>query len=344
MKRSCSFFLIALAAAAPGFSLTLHAADVAWGGGDFTWNQPDADSFGADTYQDGDSVTFGNTGITDGTTGKTAIVLSGKLTPGELTFNQTGARFGGATNSPGAVGFNYYMGSNAAANYIASTGGLTLEGGNTIFANTAGSGTFSVNHTFAGDLSYSGGVMLGLRESATTRFVTLSVGSLETPIKGNSIVFNSITSANGNSSGNAWTASSSRVIVTDSKPTVSNGMVSPGLQYYTGGNTLGLFMTFSGDNLVPVTSYGSTDINTAIDSDIVNIGSSAQAVGTTKTVHAIRLGQNLTINAGVSLTLGSGGLIMGSNTISGAGTLDFGSGPGFIGAYNAASQGEISAK
>jgi hypothetical protein len=106
MKKSillpCSVALFLLA-------LPVHAANVTWTGGNFTWDQPDADSFGLDTYNSGDDVFFGNNGITDGTTGKTAIVLSGTLTPGSVTMQHTQARFlNGASSLPGG-GFNYLL-------------------------------------------------------------------------------------------------------------------------------------------------------------------------------------------------------------------------------------------
>lgn len=340
MKSPLLSFSIAI-----GLSLAagnLHAANVTWTGGNYTWVQPDSDSFDA-TYSSGDNAAFTNTGITDGTTGKTAIVLSGTLTPGDLTFNQTGARILGATESPGAVGFNYLFTQAGTSNVINSTGNLTLNGGNTIFRAITTSGTY--NNTFAGSLNYFGGVMLGISSDNVARIATVQVGSLAAPTAGNSILFNAITVANNNTSGANWSATTNRLIVTGSKPTVTNGMVSAGLQFYTGGNILGEFMTFDGNNLITATAgyttYGG-DWAAAGSTEIVNVTTAASLTGSgTLNIHALRVNGNQNLG-GRTVVLGSGGFITTSATTSN-GTLDFGSGPGYIGAYNASSQGEISA-
>lgn len=321
-----------------------HAANVTWSGGNYTWVQPDSDSF-TPAYASGDNVTFTNTGITDGTTGKTAIVLSGTLTPGDMTFNQTGARTGGAGGSSGAVGFNYLFTQAGTSNVINSTGNLTLNGGNTIFRALTTSGTYS--NTFSGALNYSGGVMLGISSDNAARIATVQVGSLAAPTAGNSVLFNAITSANGNSSGANWSASTNRLIVTGSKPTVTHGMVSAGLQFYTGANIVGDFMTFSGNDLIRAdanyTNYA-VDWAAAGSTEIVNLTTGVTLSGSgDMNIHALRVAAGSQNLGGRTVNLGSGGLITTSVTISN-GTLNFGSGPGYIGAYNAGSQGEISAQ
>ena len=326
------------------FPASLQAADVTWSGGNFTWSQPDSNSFSG-TYASGDNVTFGDTGITNTNAGETAIVLSGTLTPGDLTFTHNQARILGSGTSRPIGGFTYLFTSAGTANTINASGNLVLGQGNAIFRALTTNGTY--NHTFAGALQYSGGTMLGLSSDNAARIVRLSVGSLAAPTNGNTILFNAMLSASANTSGNAWSSTTNRLTVTGSKPAVTNGMVSAGLQFYTGGNTLGSFMTFDGNELVPVTAYGSTDINTAGSSDTVNL-TTAQNLNANRSVYALRTNQNLTFASGTTtLGISGGGLILSSNsvgTLTTRGALDFGSTSAFIGAYNTAGQANIHAK
>lgn len=342
MKPRTIRLICALAAFATPHSLS--AANVTWSGGNFTWSQPDANSFGT-AYASGDNVTFTDAGITNANAGETSIVLSGGLTPADVTFAHNQARVLGTASSRPNGGFNYMFTSAGTGNTINATGNLVLGQGNAIFRALTTSGTY--NHNFAGALQYSGGTMLGLSSDNAARIVRLTVGSLATPSAGNSIVFNAVISASNNSSGTAWSTTSNRLTVTGTKPAVSNGMVSPGLQFYTGGNVLGNFMTFDGNDLVPVTTYGSTDINTASSSDIVNL-STVQNLSANRSVSALRTGQNITFSSGTTtLGIGSGGLMLSSisiGTVTTRGIIDFGSTHAFIGAYNAAGQGSIHSK
>ena len=319
----------------------LHAATVTWTGTNYTWTQSDANSFDA-TYNSGDTVVFGNTGITDGT--NQAIVLSGVLTPAAVTFNHTLGRYAGSSTNPGGA-TNYLLTSNGTANVITATGALTLGSGNAIFRALDTNGTYT--HTFGGALNYSGGAMLGISSNSTARIMRVQVASLAAPTAGNSILFNAITLANGNSGGTVWSTTANRVLVTGSKPSVTNGMVSPGMQFYTGGNVLGEFMTFDGDALIPATanytSYGG-DWAAAAATEIVNVTTAATLTGSGGlNVHSLRLASSGTHNlGGRTINLGSGGFITTSATTSN-GTLNFGSGPGFIGAYNASGQATITA-
>jgi fibronectin-binding autotransporter adhesin len=328
----CLPFLTAVFLPVAGF-----AADVTWSGGNFTWQNSDSDSFGASTYTNGDNVTFGNAGITNSTSGETAIVLSGTLTPANVTFSHTQS-----SNLPG--GFNYLFTSSGTSNVINSAGALSLGGGNTIFRALTTSGTY--NQSFAGALSYNGSTMLGLSSDNSARIVNLSVGSLAAPTKGNTILFNSITSAAGTSSGASWGDSLNRLTVTGAKPAVTNGMVSPGLQFYTGANVVGNFMTFSGDALIPATanySNYSSDWSGAASTEIVNLTTGITLSGSgALDVHALRVNSGNQNLGGRTINLGSGGFIT-SNSTTSNGTLNFGSGAAFIGAYNAAGQAQISA-
>ncbi len=190
----------------------------------------------------------------------------------------------------------------------------------------------SPTNEVAGALSFSGSALLSMdRPNSNSSGVKLTVASLASPSPGNTLLISAAT----------WgdAVGLNHLMVTGSKPAVSNGMVSPGIQQFDGANILGNFVTFSGNDLV-VATYNSNDINTAVVTDLVNIGASVLA--SSKSVHAVRISGNLDLGAN-TLTLGSGGFITSSNTTSN-GTLDFGSGPGFIGAYNAAAQANFSAK
>ncbi len=191
----------------------------------------------------------------------------------------------------------------------------------------------SQTNEVAGAMSFSGGSLLSMdRPNSNDSGVKLTVASLASASAGNTLLIQADT----------WgtTAALNNLIVTGSKPAVTNGMITPGIQHFIGGNSLGNFVTFDGNNVVTAT-YTSTDITTAGATDLVNIGATAQTLNASKTVHAVRIGQNLNLG-GFTLTLGSGGFMTSSVTTSN-GTLDFGPGPGFIGVYNAAAQANISA-
>ncbi|MBL9133358.1 MAG: hypothetical protein JNG86_19260, partial [Verrucomicrobiaceae bacterium] len=137
------------------------------------------------------------------------------------------------------------------------------------------------------------------------------------------------------------TTSTSALIVTGSKPTVTNGMISPSVQMFGGGNAAGDFATFSGNDLVTATY--NAGFNSGSATEIANV-TTTTTLSANETAHAVRLGAALTINAGVTLNVTSGGLIANGTNINGAGTINFGSAPAFLGSYNAAGQSVINPK
>lgn len=139
------------------------------------------------------------------------------------------------------------------------------------------------------------------------------------------------------------TASTSALIVTGSKPTVTNGMISPSVQMYGGVNAAGDFATFSGNDLITATANYAAGFNSGSSTEIANV-TATTTLSANETVHAVRLGAALTINSGVTLNVSSGGLIVNGTSINGTGTVNFGSVPAFLGSYNAAGQSVINAK
>jgi len=95
---------------------------VTWAGGDMTWTNPDSDSWGTATYNDGDDAQFGDTGA--GT-----VTISGTVNPGSVTVNS----LSNYTISGGAIGGSCGI-------TKAGTGTLTLSGANTY------TGTTTVSH------------------------------------------------------------------------------------------------------------------------------------------------------------------------------------------------------
>jgi autotransporter-associated beta strand protein len=194
-----------------------------------------------------------------------------------------------------------------------------------------------------GSITLSGGSIINLDQTHVTNSgVDLTTTSLATPTKGNSLLIQTDSGNFGSGAG------LSTIVVTGSganKPTVTNGMISPGIQQYDGANTLGSFVTFSGNELVTATytNYAG-DWSSAASTDIVNLTATTTLTGSGDlNIHALRIttgSQNL---GGRTIKLGSGGLILSSINSVNNGTLDFGSGPGFIGAYNAASQAYVTA-
>lgn len=316
-----------------------------WTGANFTWSQPDADSFGSPTAA-GDELWFTSQGITDGTSGKTTATISGTPTPGNVVVDSGQARYSGGPGTGGGGGFNYFFGSASAASAIQSTGGLHLRSGSAVFGTTSGSGTYTAAHSFAGALDIDGGVMLGLSGNNGSRPVTMQVASLAQPNTGETLLCNAVSGAASNSSSTLWSATGSRLIVTGSKPAVVNGMVSPAMQYFTGANELGHFLTFNGNNLIPASANYtafSTDWSGAAPEAIVNVTAAVTLpAGGPVQVHALRVQSGNQDLGGRTVTLGSGGLMTTSQTISN-GTLAFGSTHGHIGAYNGAAQTNISA-
>jgi autotransporter-associated beta strand protein len=187
-----------------------------------------------------------------------------------------------------------------------------------------------------GAITVSGGSLLTIdRPNANDSGVKLTVGALTAPGVGSSLLINAST----------WgtTAALNNLIVTGSKPTETNGMITPAIQHFTGGNSLGDFLGFTGDNLLAAayTNYAS-DWSAAGASDIVNLTAATTLTGSgALDVHALRIASGNQNLGGRTINLGSGGFITNNATTSN-GTLNFGS-HGVIGAYNGASQATISA-
>lgn len=191
-----------------------------------------------------------------------------------------------------------------------------------------------------GDMSVVGAAHIHFRRpNSSGSGVVLAPASLATPGVGSSLLLEIDPSG---SLGETASHNSISIVSGGARPAVTNGMLPPSLQYYEGGNVLGHFVTYgtTDTNRIVGVAYTSTDINTASSTDLVNIATAAQTLTSSRTIHALRLGQSLTLSAGVTLTIGSGGLLMSSVTISG-GELNFGDMPAYIGAYNAAAQGHI---
>lgn len=246
-------------------------------------------------------------------------------------------------------------------NYVLPGGALILDNSNALNNNrlsdtaniTLNSTRFFIHgrtadnnptNEFIGSLTLGGGSVLSLENyDRSSSSVDLTVSSLSAPSAGDSLL---ISTRNNNFGAGL---NNSTIVVTGSKPQVTNGMISPGIQQYNGlwnQNAVGNFVTFSGDELV-VASYTNFAGNwsSANATDIVNVTAGATLTGSGNlNIHALRVAANSATQnlGGRTVVLGSGGLIMTSATISN-GTLDFGSNPGFIGVYNTAAQAYISA-
>jgi autotransporter-associated beta strand protein len=266
-----------------------------------------------------------------GTPSDRNIDLVGVLAPADITVT-----FPGATTLPLTNGFDFIA--NAAGKSVAATGNLTLNSASVAFQNTAGSGTVNMANTVGGNLLYNGGNILALPGTNALRNVTLTVtGNLAAASAGNTL----LVSTEGNTPGT--------LTISGTKPTVTNGMISAGIQYgMSSANALADFATFSGNNLASASSSyvsyaAAADWSGAASTEIVNLTGAITLSGSgDMNIHALRVASGAQNLGGRTVNLGSGGLITTNVAISN-GTLDFGSGPGFIGAYNAGSQSIISA-
>lgn len=191
-----------------------------------------------------------------------------------------------------------------------------------------------------GSLTYSGGCVVHLDQANSNNSgVDLSMSTLESPSAGDTLLVQTDSGRFG-----IGTALDTLVVTGTGKPTTSNGMLPAGIQVYGGANLLGDFTTFSGNDLAVATytNYGA-DWSGAGPTEIVNLTAATTLTGSGDLdIHALRVASGSQNLGGRNVRLGSGGLIAGNVTLSN-GTLDFGSGPGFIGAYNAAAQGFITA-
>jgi autotransporter-associated beta strand protein len=294
-----------------------------WQGGDLAWQQPDSDSFGAETYSSGDDVVFTNTGI--GT-----INVDSTLAPKDLGFTHTTGNF---------------LFAPSVENPLAATGNMRLFSGSTTFrGRPSGAGA---NWSVAGELSVQGSAMLGLlRNGNDARWSRLLAGSLATPVPGSSLLCNNSGDTSTRWGTNGGSAQN-RVVVSGVKPLVTSGIVSAGIQYYASGNSLGDFMKFvddsgaaPGNNLVPLIAADYTSGFTTAANEVASVP--ANTLIADESVHAVKVTGALNLG-GFRLTVGGGGMIT-TNTTTSNGIVDFAGGPAWIGAYNGASQSAVSAK
>lgn len=269
---------------------------------------------------------------------------------------------GGSSKATGAAGSFVNLGSDA-TQVMGPGGSLVLDNNNnlnnsrladdaTIALNNQrfviigrGANSSPVNETI-GNLSISGGAILNLDESNTNNSsVDITTSALS--ISGNaghSLLIQ--TDANDFGVGVA----NSTITVTGSgasKPPVTNGMATPRIQQYDSGNTTGHFVAFNGDDLVTAassyTNFADNSWSSATSTQIVNVTAATTLTsGGNVSVYALRIQSGSQNLGGRTIQLGSGGLISTSVTLSN-GTIDFGSTPGFYGAYNAGSQITVSA-
>ena len=305
-----------------------QVANVTWSGsGNGTWQNATKGGFNA-TYNNGDNATF----LMSGTPSGRNIALVGVLAPASLTVTNPGA-----TTLP--LSNRYAFTANSAGKSIAVTGNLTLNSTSVAFQNTATGGAFTMANTVGGDLIYTGGSVLNLPGSTVSRNVTLTVtGTLAAPTAGNTLLFSTAGSSVGT------------LTINGTKPTVTNGMISAGIQYGMGSaNGIADFATFSGSNLASAsasyTGY-SGDWAAATSTQIVNLtAATTLTAGGALDVYALRNSNNFNTNlGGRTVNILSGGFISGTGGETSNGTLNFGAGPGFIGAYNASSAITISAR
>ena len=105
--------------------VTSIAETVTWDGGDFTWTNPDSNSWSGGTYDNGDDAQFLGSGA--GT-----ITLSGTINPGSVTVN-------------------------SASNYTFT--GAQIAGSGTLTKDGAGTLILTSNTAYSGDTNINGGVM-----------------------------------------------------------------------------------------------------------------------------------------------------------------------------------------
>jgi hypothetical protein len=283
-----------------------------WQGGNMAWGQPDADSFGSETYQAGDDVVFTNTGLG-------SITVGAPLTAKDIGFTHTSFALGTTTGN--------YLFTPSVDTPLSATGSLRLFSGSTIF-HGRGSGA-GANWNVAGELVVQGGAMLGLlRNGNDARWSRLGVGSMAAPLPGSSLLCNN-SGDNTVRWGTNGTTAQNRIVVTGPKPPVTAGMVSPGIQYYPTGNFGGDFMKFvddsggvPGNNLVPLAAGDYTAGFTAASNEVAALPATTLAAN--EAAHAIKVNDTLNLG-GFILTLTGGGLITTSKTTSN-GTIDFAGG------------------
>jgi fibronectin-binding autotransporter adhesin len=224
---------------------------------------------------------------------------------------------------------------NAITDRLANAGALPLQNQQILVIGRNASNA-AVNEQ-AGALSLAGGNHLFLnRRNSTNSGVVLTAASLATPIAGQSLLVETGTSVGEFGTG----ASNSSLVITGSKPAAVNGMITPAVQHFTGGNNAGHFVTYDAvetDKLIIAPYFSGFDSGSS--TEIANVTTSP-TLAADEAVHAVRVTTgSLTLSPGVTLSVGSGGIITSSTSINGAGgIIDFGATHGVIGAYNAAAQ------
>jgi autotransporter-associated beta strand protein len=265
----------------------------------------------------------------------------------------------GGIRATGANGSFSQLGSNV-LNYVGAGGALVLDNNSSLNTNRLSDtanlavndyrfvivGRNSNNSTtneVVGNLTFSKSAIINLDESNTNNSaVDLTVQNLTfSPTVGNTLLI--ITDV-----GDFGLGASNSTIVVDgaTKPSVTNGMISPQIQQYDGANNTGHFVSFSGNSLISAngsyTDYAGSWA-AATSNQIVNVTAAANlGSGGNLSVYALRVQAGNQDLGGRTISIGSGGVISNNVSLSN-GTISFGSSPGFYGAYNPSAQITISA-
>ncbi len=197
----------------------------------------------------------------------------------------------------------------------------------------------SVTSEVIGALTFAHSSLLSFdRLNATNSGVKLMAKALGNASAGHTLLINQ--PATGTS------ASANTLNVADVKPAMTYGIITPGIQLYAGGNNVGNFARFDAANNLLSAVYNSTNINTAGPTNVVN-RTTAQTVTANRSLYALRLTGALTFSTNATtVTIGSGGLILGATSIGSPttrGALNFGAAPAFIGVYHPAADANIHA-
>lgn len=243
----------------------------------------------------------------------------------------------------GAGGFLVLDNFNGVGNRLSDSSALALDNVRMDIIGRNASGG-AVNEMI-GALTVAGSNHLFLnRRNTTNAGVVLRAASLAVPGAGATLLIE--TSTGGGEFGTGAAASSLAVV--GAKPASVNGMITPAIQHFTGGNNQGNFLTWDSTDterliVASYTGYAG-DWAAAGATEIVSVNAATTLSGTgALDVHALRFTSSGANNlGGRTINIGSGGMIMSNTTISN-GALNFGAVHGVIGAYNGSSQGTISA-
>lgn len=313
--------------------------------GNTSWQQPDSDSFGTETYASGDDVIFRNTGVA--ATNVASVTIPATITPRHVHFAQTSFAIGNAVSNhridPPA--------SSAAA--INATGALRLYGGHTLLNGSSSGSTFT-SYSFTALEFYNGAGLGMLRNGNDARVPRLLIGSMGDASPGNTLLCNNLGDNTRRWGSGNVTTGVARIVISGSKPStiapalVAGQLVHPGIQYYPNANALGDYMklvgdnnTGNGDNLVPADTADYAAGFTTANDEVANITTNTTLTAN-ETAKLLRI--NGSLNMGnFTLTITGGGFMSSSNTHS-SGTISFNGTPAYFGIYNSASQCNISAK